>query len=56
MSPKVDKSLEAVRESNTLINKNNAFSNALLVVQKSNSTSLCLLKINIYKKGDSNRT
>ena len=55
MNKKVDKSLETVRENNTLINKNNAFLNALLIVQKSNSISLCLLKINMYKNEDSNR-
>ncbi len=64
MNLKVDKSLEAVRErereSYTLVNKNSAFLNALFVMQKSNSKSLCLLaqKININKEKvkDSNRS
>lgn len=52
MNLKVDKSLEAVREICSLENRNNAFLNALLVVAKSNSVSLCLLtqKININKE------
>ena len=54
MNLKVDKSLEAVREreSYSLEIRNNAFLNALLVVAKSNSVSLCLLtqKININKE------
>ena len=52
MNLKVDKSLEAVRESYSLEIRNNAFLNALLVVAKSNSASLCLLaqKINIHKE------
>lgn len=52
MNLKTDKSLETVRESYSLENRNNAFLNALLVVAKSNSVSLCLLtqKININKE------
>ena len=50
---------EKKRESYSLENRNNAFLNALLVMQKSNSASLCLLaqKININKEKvrDSNR-
>ena len=65
MNLKANESLEAVRErerereSYTLVNKNSAFLNALFVMQKSNSKSLCLLaqKININKEKvkDSNR-
>lgn len=52
MNLKTDKSLETVRESYSLEIRNNAFLNALLVVAKSNSVSLCLLtqKININKE------
>ena len=52
MNLKTDKSLETVRDSYSLENRNNAFLNALLVVAKSNSVSLCLLtqKININKE------
>lgn len=52
MNLKTDKSLEPVRKSYSLENRNNAFLNALLVVAKSNSVSLCLLaqKTNINKE------
>ena len=52
MNLKTDKSLETVIESYSLENRNNAFLNALLVVAKSNSVSLCLLaqKTNINKE------
>ena len=52
MNLKTDKSPETVRESYSLEIRNNAFLNALLVVAKSNSVSLCLLtqKININKE------